>query len=132
MGEQGKAPDTPAVPGVVTAALYPYRPLFSALVMRKANNVLANPELVRSRVRKDPEVENVWWIAASRASSSGHRMYRVAMDWQPDTQMVTWCSCTCPYGLHKGGGDSRCYHVALVWEMLCRGAFEASDGKPQS
>ena len=54
-------------------------------------------------LRQDLTYPEIWWVQ----SSDGAKEYRVQVGGE-------YMTCTCPHGLHKGGGDPRCYHVAAV------------------
>lgn len=52
----------------------------------------------------------VWWVQATNGSD----LYRVQLG-------EGYVTCTCPHGMHKGGGDSSCYHVRAVRIVLEEG-----------
>lgn len=57
----------------------------------------------QGQLRQDPTYPQIWWVLSSDASTE----YRVQLGQE-------FMTCTCPHGMHKGGGDPRCYHVAAV------------------
>lgn len=64
----------------------------------------------QGQVRQDSTFPEIWWVP----SSSGSRQYRV--QWGHG-----YMTCTCPHGMHKGGGDPSCYHVLAVRIALQEG-----------
>jgi hypothetical protein len=92
------------------------QPEFTPDVIGKAHKLLGarTPE-GEPKVLQDPEHPNIWWVTPS---SGAAKRYRVATDWQPGTRNLSWITCTCPHGLNKGGGTTRCYHAAAALLLL--------------
>ena len=76
-------------------------PAFSQRTLDKARTTEVEPDDTHPRL--------VAWVR----SSSGDTSYRVQMI-RDDLGQVSWVTCTCPHGLHKGGGQSVCYHAAAT------------------
>lgn len=64
----------------------------------------------QSQVRQDANFTEIWWVP----SSDGSKQYRVQVGQE-------YMTCTCPHGMHKGGGDPSCYHVRAVRMALEEG-----------
>lgn len=88
------------------------QPEFSPEVVLKAERLLgAKTEDGQPKLLRDKQFPAIWWVTSS---AGGTRRYRVQSDYDPATKKLSWCTCTCPHGMAKGGGTSRCYHVAAV------------------
>lgn len=79
---------------------------FSAAVLAKADKLLATPQ----GLVPDPEFPNIWWVTPS----GGGKRYRVQANYDPETRTLSWITCTCPHGMNKGAGATKCYHAAAV------------------
>lgn len=105
------------------------QPEFSPTVIDKAYRLLGEKDPAgASAILEDPEYPNIWWVTPSSGSA---KRYRVATDLQPGTRILTWITCTCPHGMNKGGGTSRCYHAAAAL-LLMRERWAAEDHQPAS
>ena len=62
------------------------------------------------KIRQDPTFSEIWWVPAS----DGEKQYRIQFG-------EGYVTCTCPHGMHKGGGESSCYHVRAVRMALEEG-----------
>ena len=86
---------------------------FSHEVVLKGERALG-----RGLVARDEDHPNdIFWVT----SSNGQKSYRVQVG--QDGSFVT---CTCPHGLHAGGGMTKCYHAAAALLLL---DLEAKGGK---
>lgn len=99
-------------------------PQFSPDVIAKAEKLLgAKLPDGTPKVLQDLEHPSVWWVTPSSGAS---RRYRVQSDFQPGSRTLSWITCTCPHGINKGGGTTRCYHAAAVL-LLIRDGWAAED-----
>jgi hypothetical protein len=83
---------------------------FSRETLEKAHLMLRTSE---SHVEPDPDHRNIWWVVPRT-----NVKYRVQTDYDPATKRLTWVTCTCPHGLHAGGGMAKCYHAAAVFILI--------------
>jgi len=92
------------------------QPEFSPDVIAKAQKLLAKkmPD-GEPALTQDPGHASVWWVVPS---SGAARRYRVQSDYARATRTLSWITCTCPHGLNKGGGTTRCYHAAAVLLLI--------------
>ena len=81
---------------------------YSAPVLEKARNLL-----VAQLIEPDGTYPDIWWTWGSNPD----RPYRIQYmrNENPELEFIT---CTCPYGLFAGAGDTRCYHSAAVLMLL--------------
>jgi hypothetical protein len=85
----------------------------SPATIRKGEKLIAD-----DGVFADKDHRNIWWCL----SSNGVTRYRVQADLQPDGTF-TWVTCTCPHGMHSGGGKATCYHVAAALTLAESDAY---------
>lgn len=78
---------------------------FSTSVIDKARHYLQH-----GRVRRDPKVAGIYWVAGSDPT----RRYRVQTDANPETRTASWITCTCPHGMNVGAGAAKCSHAVAV------------------
>lgn len=65
----------------------------------------------KATVRRDEDhPTSIWWVDGSKPGTT----YRVQSDYDPATGNLMWVTCTCPHGLHSGGGRSLCYHACAA------------------
>lgn len=93
---------------------------FSTEIRRKAEKLLAS-----GKVCQDADYDRIYWMP----SSSGHKKYRVQTDYDRVTGDIGWITCTCPHGLNKGAGQTRCYHAAAVLLLLTEGEKDGTEGE---
>jgi hypothetical protein len=79
---------------------------FSDEVLAKARR-LVDSEKVSSDADHPGEI---FWVVGSAGNT-----YRVQVG-----QNRAFVTCTCPHGLHTGGGVSRCYHAAAAMILMDR------------
>lgn len=102
------------------------QPPFSPEVILKAERLLgAKTEDGQPKLLRDTAFPGIWWVTPSSGET---RRYRVQTDWTPEQQRLSYVTCTCPHGMAKGGGTSRCYHVAAVLMSM----VEIEQGKVES
>lgn len=58
--------------------------------------------------------DSSWGIFRVVASSDPDHRYRVQTNARESDGWATWITCTCPFGLHAGGGRTTCKHAASV------------------
>ena len=78
---------------------------------RFSDKTIKNAQAVidQDLVKGDPTFDEVWWVQ----SLHGEAVYRVqVLHVIGDSEHFV--TCTCPHGLHAGGGLATCYHAAAV------------------
>lgn len=78
--------------------------------MKLSTEEKARRLIEEGKIRQDPTFSEIWWVQSSDASTE----YRVQVGQE-------YMTCTCPHGMHKGGGDPSCYHVRAVRMALEEG-----------
>lgn len=104
------------------------QPEFSADVIAKARKLLGKTVEGKPAVRRDTDHPAVWWVVPSSGSA---RDYRVQSDYNAATGTLSWITCTCPHGLNKGGGTTRCYHAAAAL-LLIKEEIETVESKGET
>jgi uncharacterized Zn finger protein len=79
---------------------------FSAETLTKARRVVDTDKITPD---KDHPTE-IFWV-----KGSGDATYRVQVG-----QGQSYITCTCPHGIHAGGGMTKCYHGAAAQILLDR------------
>lgn len=57
------------------------------------------------KVTQDAEHPEIFWVLGSKPGTT----YRVQIG-----QGGSFVTCTCPHGMHAGGGMTRCYHACAA------------------
>lgn len=86
---------------------------FSPQVRAKARQLLR-----QDHVHADPDFPTEILFVTPMSPEPGKPDYRVQIGYGAAGTEVAWATCTCPFGLHKGGAQMGCAHVLAVLMKL--------------